>query len=109
MESKVYKMGKHYFKYDYDNAVVRKMWKPSKKELAEMLADNEEWQAKYGKDLWDIDENGMTEITSAGLSRANWENKESRNEYLSMWCGEIEEEAACLAADFIKYELPLYQ
>ena len=70
---------------------------------------NKEWQAKYGKDLWDIDENGMLEITSAGLSRENWENKESRAEYLGVWVDEIEEEAAILAADFVKYELPLYQ
>lgn len=106
MTSNVYKMGKHYFKYDYENAVVRKMYKPSAAELREMIADNEEWKAKYNKPLWDIDENGMTEITSAGLSRENWENKESRREYLSMWADEVEEESAALAADFIKYELP---
>lgn len=108
MTSKPYKYGKHYFKYDYENGIVHMMWKPNAQELKEMREDNKEWQDKYGKDLWDLDENNMTELDSAGLRSENWKNKEIRDEYLAEWTMETDEEAACLAEDFIKNELPLY-
>lgn len=45
-------------------------------------------------------------ITSVGLSKDNWENKEARNEYLQGWAEELDAEANSLADDFIKNELP---
>lgn len=104
-KSRVYKVGKHSFRYDYDNHVVECVEKADK----EMLKDNEEWQKKYGKNLWDIDELGYVEFFSAGLMLENWKNQEARREYLEEWAAELDYEARCLAADFVKYELPKYQ
>lgn len=105
--AKVYKYGKNFFRYDYDTATLTKLYKPKASELREMIEDNEEWLARHNRPLWDIDENGMMEVTSIGFSRENWDNKESRDEYLSVWCDEIEEETAYMVDEFIKYELPI--
>ena len=79
------KIGKHYFKYDRDKAVV-KMYSKIKNadELAEMKKDNEEWQAKYGHDLWDL-EDDLIYLDGAGLSREHWDNKEARRAYLEQF------------------------
>ena len=105
--AKVYKYGKNFFRYDYDTATLTKLYKPKASELREMIEDNEEWLARHDRPLWDIDENGMMEVTSIGFSRENWDNKESRDEYLSVWCDEIEEETAYMVDEFIKYEMPI--
>ena len=64
----------------------------------EYKRDNEEWNAKYHKNLWDTvkDSSGkeFMEINSVGLSRENWKNKECRDEYLTEWCREMDEEVA---------------
>ena len=59
--------------------------------------DNEEWTAKYGKPLWEIDESGYMIVDSIWLSRENWKDKEARNEYLEEYCYQLE--------DFIASEL----
>lgn len=105
MKPKVVKLGKYYYKYDYENAIVRMMWKPGAKDLREMLADNAEWREKFGHDLWDLDEDNMTVINSAGLSREHWEDPEARSEYLSIWADDVAEEAAYEAESFVKYEM----
>ena len=79
----------NYFKYDSDNAVVHMYWKPSNTDLEAVKSDNKEWQAKYGKNLWDLSDDGFVEIDRAGLSCDNWENIESRDYYLDAWIQEI--------------------
>jgi nuclear transport factor 2 (NTF2) superfamily protein len=91
--TKAVKVGKHYFKYDREMAIVRMYYKPKDEELQEMIADNKEWQKKYGKNLWDIDEDGLMYIDGAGLRRENWDNKDARNEYLAEMEADFEEEA----------------
>jgi len=105
MKKQIYKRGKRTFRYDFDRAVVEYVAKAD----PEMLEDNAEWQAKYGKNLWDIDDDGYMVVDSAGLSRANWKNKESRNYYLDEWNYELDEECAYQQHLFEKYELPLLQ
>ena len=102
----VVKLGEHYFKYDQAHGIVSMMFKPSASELKMMEADNAEWSAKFGRNLWEIDENGLCEIDSAGLSRENWNDPESRRSYLLDWADDMAEESAVLAAEFVKYELP---
>lgn len=102
----VVKLEKHYFKYDHNTGIVYMMWKPSASELKEMQADNAEWSEKFGHNLWDLDENGLCEMDQAGLDRDNWNDPEARRTYLLNWIDDVEEEAAYLAADFVKYELP---
>lgn len=97
--SKVYAYREKLFRYDYENGIVSLVYKADK----EMLNDNKEWQAKYGKDLWDIDEDGYIESSSVGLMRENWDNKEARDEYLWEWVEELNEEARILAEDFLMY------
>lgn len=67
------------------------------KAKAQEKKDNEEWIAKFGKPLWDIDESGYLLIDSIGLSRENWKDKEARNEYLEEYCYQLE--------DFVASEL----
>lgn len=102
MKSKPYAYKGRLFRYDFDNATVECISKADE----EMLKDNEEWQAKYGKVLWDIDADGYTIIATIGLRRDNWKKKAVRDEYLSEWCFELDEEAAILAENFVKYEMP---
>ena len=101
----IIKIGNYFFKYDYKHAIVSRVVKATD----EARKDNEHWIAKYGKPLWDIDEEGFIEIASVGLSRENWENKAIRDEYLSEWIYELDAETSILCEDFIKNELADYQ
>ena len=104
MKSRTYKVGKHLFRYDFDSCVVEEIAKADQ----EMIEDNREWQAKHGRDLWEIDKDGYIELRSVGLLPENWKDKEARAEYLEMWAEELGEENAYMVSGFIKYELPLY-
>ena len=104
MKSRTYRVGKHLFRYDFDECIVEEIAKAD----PEMLEDNREWQAKHGRDLWDIDEDGYIELRSVGLLPENWKDKEARTEYLEMWAEELDYETSWMVADFIKNELPLY-
>ena len=93
----LYKYRGRTFRYDYENALVCLVYKATEEERK----DNEKWQKMFGKDLWDIDEDGYIENQAVGLMRENWENKEARNEYLDGWCDELEYEVESALADFI--------
>ena len=96
-KSAVYNYKGKKFRYDYENCLVERVYKADK----EMLADNEEWIAKYGKPLFDIDEKGYEVIAAVGLSVENWRNKEVRNEYLDGWIWEMNEE--------VRYEMEIFE
>lgn len=106
MKKNIVKLGKHYFKYDRDHAMVMMMLKPSASELKDMLQDNAEWMEKFGEPLWNLDENNLCEIDRIGLSRESWDDPEARTAYLEDWDADTEAEAQAFAADFVKYELP---
>lgn len=89
----IYKYNGKCFRYDFENAIVEYVSKAT----AEEKKDNEEWTAKYGKPLWEIDESGYMIVDSIWLSRENWKDKEARNEYLEEYCYQLE--------DFIASEL----
>lgn len=91
--TKAVKVGKHYFKYDREASIVRMYYKPKEEEFQEMIAENKEWQEKYNRNLWDIDEDGLMYIDGAGLRRENWDNEDARNEYLAEMEADYEEEA----------------
>lgn len=106
MKDQIYKRGKRTFRYDFENAIVEYITKADAKTIEE---DNE-WKARHnGASLFDIDEDGYITLDGAGLSRANWKDKELRDLYLDEWNAELDEEAAYQAYLFEKYELPLYQ
>ena len=65
-----------------------------------------EWEQKHGSQLYGVGADGYIVLESAGLRKENWMNTATRKEYLSGWADELEEEAACLANDFVTYELP---
>lgn len=102
MKSKPYKLNGKLFRYDFDRSVVEYIAKAT----AEDLADEAEWKAKYGRSLFNIDDDGYMVIDTVGLHVDNWKNKAARDEYLSGWCGDLDEESSALVADFVKYELP---
>lgn len=86
--SKVYKYDKnHYFVYDYENGLVHYITKITDS----MKEDNEEWQSKYGEDLWKPMEGveGFTEIDAAGLSKENWDDVSQRRYYLSVYIEDL--------------------
>lgn len=101
MKSRPYKFGKRLFRYDFDHCLVEWIYKAD----PEMLEDNKEWQAKYGKDLWQI-EDGYYIAEAVGLRPENWKRKAVRDEYLAEWCSDIDYEAEAEYAAFVKYELP---
>jgi len=84
------------FQYDRKTATVLYVMKASEEDIK----DNEEWIKKYGRPLIEIQEDGYMVLERVGLSRENWDNKETRDEYLSGWCFELEEELAYMAAEF---------
>ncbi len=92
------KVGKRLFRYNRKHCVVEYITKAT----SEDRADNAEWQKKYGKDLWDIDAAGYIVLDSIGLRPENWDNKDSRTEYLNEWAYELGVEGAQLLADAIK-------
>lgn len=94
-KSGVYKFRGQFFRYDFDNGLVERLAKATDQERK----DNEEWLAKYGKPLWQIDADGYIEIEAVGLMRENWQCKAVRDEYLAEWISEIEENEAVMAAD----------
>ena len=97
--SNVYRMRGKSFRYDYDNGVVIWVEKAGKEEYE----NNQEWQKKFGRNLWDIDEDGYVEIMSVGMMKSNWCNKENRDTYLNNWIDELEEETACLSREYLLY------
>lgn len=103
--SKVVKHQGKMFRYDFDNCLVQHVSKATNEEIK----DNEEWQMKHGRDLWDIDEDGYIEIDSVGLGPENWRNKEARDEYLDEYCFDLNEETSYESYMFEKYELPFIQ
>lgn len=91
--SGIYKKDGKMFRYDFEHCIVEYVCKASKDEIA----NNKEWQSKYGRNLWDIDENGYMVIDSAGLRAENWKNKEVRDEYLAEWIEEMKYECEMMA------------
>lgn len=101
-KSSPYKLNGKLFRYDFNRSVVEYICKADE----ETIADEAEWKQKYGKPLYGIDADGYIVISSVGLRKENWTDKEARNEYLSGWCSDIDEESEALVDDFVKYELP---
>lgn len=102
MKSKPYKFHGKLFRYDFDRSVVEYIAKAGPEEVA----DNAEWMQTHKEPLFDIDADGYMVICTIGLGTYNWKKKALRDEYLSEWCFNLDEESAALAADFVKYELP---
>ena len=86
-KSAVYKFRGKMFRYNFDECLVEYIAKATEEELEE----NKEWQKEFGKNLWDIDENGYIEIDAVGLRKENWTRKEVRDEYLAEWVAEMQE------------------
>lgn len=85
--SQLYKFKDKTFIYDKINSVVIYLFK-----------DDEELPA-LGKDApW-------RELDSVGLSAENWNNVESRDEYLAQFVDDLDAEASYYANEFIKNEL----
>lgn len=101
MKSRVYKFHGKLFRYDFDHCMVEWVYKAD----PAMLEDNKEWQEKYCKDLWQI-EDGYYIADAAGLRPENWKRKAVRDEYLEEWCWDIDCECEAEAAYFVKHELP---
>ena len=83
MRSRVCKVRGKQFRYNYDRALVEWVCKPT--------------------DPDDEVEDGYVILDSVGLSRKNWDNKESRAYYLDLWVDDIGEECYCLAQDFKRF------
>lgn len=99
--SKIVTVDGRQFRYDYKDGIVECVSKADE----EMLKDNEMWQEKYGRNLWDVDADGYFVEASAGLLKENWDKAAARKEYLKAWSDELDAEAQYLAEQFIKYEM----
>lgn len=104
-KSRPYKLNGKIFRYDYGNSVVEYIYKAS----AEDIKDEQEWIAEHGRPLIGIDADGYSVVETVGLSARNWRDKEVRDECLSGWADDLDEEGAYLAEQFMKYELPMMQ
>ena len=97
-KSAVYKFRGRLFRYDYDCSIVELVSKASREELD----DNQRWQSRYGRKLWDIDENGYIVSDEVGLQEANWKDKFARDEYLNEWVDELNYMAQTYAESYIR-------
>lgn len=102
MKSNPVKVSGKLFRYDFDHSVVEYIIKAD----AETISEENEWKRKHGSPLFGIDPEGYIVCSTAGLNAGYWHDADVRREYLSGWAYELEEEATCLANDFVKYELP---
>lgn len=99
MKSKPYKLGDKLFRYDYENSEVEYIYKADE----ETIREEKEWIAEHGRPLYGIDEDGYSVVETVGLGRENWENRESRDEYLNIWADELDEEALCLMEQWMRW------
>jgi len=95
MKKQIVTIGKRKFRYDREHSIVECITKAT----PDMLEDNRNWRAKFGKDLWQIDADGYMVVASAGLMAENWDNREARAEYLEEWAFELDEEDAYLVEE----------
>lgn len=96
-------VGDRKFRYDRLNSIVECISKATN----DMEEENIIWQSRFGENLWDIDSDGYIVLASAGLAAENWDDSEARAEYLNCWALELDEEDACLAEQFVRYEMNL--
>lgn len=99
MKSKPYKYQGKLFRYDFDNSVVEYIAKASSEEIDEEI----EWEQKHGSQLYGIDADGYMVLETVGLREENWTRKAVRDEYLSQWCFDLDEELAALQRDFERF------
>lgn len=102
MKSKPIKVAGKLFRYDFNRAVVELLYKAND----EAIREENEWKANHdGRPLYGIDETGYIVCATAGLNASNWKDKYAREEYLSGWANELDEEARYEAENFIRFEL----
>lgn len=90
--SKIYKVGKKSFRYNYDEAMLEWVSNITKR----IKKDNEEWQKEFGHDMWDIVD-GKVVNDRIGLMRENW--KDSPEYWCEQYAGELDEECCFLAKE----------
>lgn len=99
MKSKPYQIHGKLFRYDFDDGTVEYISEASE----ESIADEQEWIKEYGRPLFEIDQEGYIVLETAGLSPEHWKNKAARDEYLSVWADELDEELAALEKQYELY------
>ena len=99
MKSRAYKLNGKTFRYDYEAGQVEYIYKASR----EQIKEEQEWIRDHGYPLYEIDEHGYSVVETVGLRAENWKNKAARDEYLYGWCFELDEEAAYLADQYLRY------
>lgn len=102
MKSNPVKVNGKLFRYDFDRSAVEYIIKAD----AEIIREENEWKQKHGFSLFSIDAKGYIVLAYAGLNVANWKDAAARREYLTEWANDLEAAENCMAADFIKNELP---
>ena len=96
MRSEVVKVQNKLFRYDYENCLVEYVSEVTD----EIKADNKEWQEKYHRDLFEVVD-GYVVNGTVGLRKENWDNPDAREEYLSEWIMDMEEELSYLMEEFL--------
>ena len=99
MKTKPYKFRGKIFRYDFDCSVVEYIEKADE----DMISAEKEWRNTHDWPLYGIDDDGYVVLGSVGLRKENWINKAVRDEYLSGWSDELDEEAAVLVDEFLRY------
>ena len=99
MKSKPYKLNGKLFRYDFDHSMVEYIYKAD----AEDIALEEEWEKNHDDRIYEIDADGYIVMDAAGLHKDNWTNKAARDEYLSAWIVDLDEEAEAMAKEFVRW------
>ena len=102
MKSLPYNVSGKMFRYDFDNSTVEYIAKAE----PEQIESERCWKNVHGGTLYGIGDDGYMVLDTIGLSRTNWEDKETRDEYLAAWAADIDEWVEMMASDFVEHELP---
>ena len=99
MKSKPYQLNGKLFRFDFDHSMVEYIYKAD----AEDIALEEEWEKTHDDRIYEIDADGYIVMDAAGLHKDNWTNKAARDEYLSAWIVDLDEEAEAMAKEFVRW------
>ena len=97
--SRVVKYEGKSFRYNRNDAMLQIVAKASKDEIQE----ESEWLKDHKRPLYDIDADGYLVLYEEGLCRENWDDKESREYYMSLLLDEYRDEMYWLESSYREF------
>lgn len=85
-KSKIYEYRGRKFRYNYEKSVIEHVDQLTPTEVGV----NEKYRKKYGKPIFETDENRYYVFTEIEMSAEDWKNKATRDRRLEKWCATLD-------------------